>query len=182
MMLTTITGPVTRGTRSGCKAVALRHSELPWRATVVIALIMCASATSPSAVAARVPNQSSRHSEPWVAFPEFPPGATRQELYVDSSRGPVYMYVRFIAGYALPYHWHSATLRVYVEQGLLELRFRNPTAELTAQPGTVVLIARRRLHSVRCTSPGDCLFYLSSSGRFDVHWRPGEDFSRPVGR
>jgi hypothetical protein len=174
MRLLMITGQIARETRSGCKAAARRHSELPRRTMVVIALIMCASATSPSAVAARVPNQPSRHSEPWVAFPEFPPGATRQELYVDSSRGPVYMYVRFIAGYALPYHWHSATLRVYVEQGLLEIRFRNPTTKLTAQPGTVVLIARRRLHSVRCTSADDCFFYLSSSGRFDVHWLPGQ--------
>jgi hypothetical protein len=158
----------------------MRHPELLWCSTVALALLISASATSPIAVSAGLPNQSSRHSQPWVAFPELPPGATRQELYVDPSTGPAYMYVRFIAGYALPYHWHSATQRICVDEGLLELHFQNPTAELTAQAGTLVLISRRRLHSVRCTSAGDCLFYLSSSGRFDVHWRPGQEFFEPV--
>ena len=166
-------GQIVGETGAACKASLRRHSQLPSHAITLIALMIFAGATAPSAVLARVPHQPSVHSEPWVAFPELPPGATRQELYV-SSVGPVYMYVRFIAGYALPDQWHSATQRVYPEQGLLEIRFRDPTGELIAQPGTMVLIARRRVHSVRCVSADDCFFYLSSSGRFDVHWLDGQ--------
>lgn len=74
--------------------IALRLLELPRRATVMITIIIWINTTLPNVVLAGAPNQPSRHSEPWIAFPELPPGATRQELYVNPSLGPVYMYVR----------------------------------------------------------------------------------------
>ena len=109
------------------------------------------------------------HAQPWTRFTELPPGATRQELYGDPARGPAYMYVRFPSGYSLPYHWHTATERIYVDAGVLELQVCSAAADALGLRG-YALVPRRRSHRLACVSQEDCFFHLSSDARFDVQW------------
>ncbi len=105
----------------------------------------------------------------WKVFPEWPPGAMRRELYGDPSREPSFMYVRIPVGYTLPFHWHTAIERIYLQEGTMESQVpRAPRQVLNAGGGLV--FPGGRAHSIACIGTRDCLFYVSMTGALDIHW------------
>jgi quercetin dioxygenase-like cupin family protein len=108
---------------------------------------------------------------PWKVFPEWPPGAMRRELYGDPSRGPSFMSVRIPAGYTMPFHWHTAVERIYLQEGAMESKLPHASRKALNEGGGLVFPGGR-VHSIACVGTRDCLFYLSMTGAVDVHWCP----------
>jgi hypothetical protein len=93
----------------------------------------------------------------------------RQELYGDPSREPSFMYVRIPAAYTLPFHWHTAIERIYLQEGMMESQVPYASPEVLNEGGALVFLGGRA-HSIACMGTRDCLFYVSMTGALDVHW------------
>jgi quercetin dioxygenase-like cupin family protein len=118
---------------------------------------------------------------PWTLFSEWPPGAMRRELYGDPSRSPSFLSVRIPAGYTMPFHWHTAVERIYLQEGAMESQLPHASRKALNEGGALVFPGGRA-HSIACVGTRDCLFYLSMTDAIDVDWCAVSAASSAVGR
>lgn len=120
----------------------------------------------------------------WMPVPQevFPKGAEMQVLNGDPARGPADFYFRVPSNYTFPWHFHTPIEKLFIDEGSLRYETRGGDTQ-TLRAGDYVYVPARSPHKVTCTSAGECSFFLSSSGPFDIHlvdenwkttksWRP----------
>lgn len=104
----------------------------------------------------------------WIALPDvFPAGGQMKVMHGDPATGPADIYFRFPAGYGVPWHFHTPTERLMMQQGTMQFEMRHGTQEMSA--GSYMFVPSRSPHAAKCVSETDCYFYLSSSAPFDIH-------------
>lgn len=105
----------------------------------------------------------------WMALPDvFPKGGSIKVMQGDPTRGAADFYLRFPAGYAVPWHFHKPDERVFVDRGTM--RFETLGGDThTLTEGGYILLPGRMVHRASCVGEEECTFYLASSGVFDIH-------------
>jgi quercetin dioxygenase-like cupin family protein len=105
----------------------------------------------------------------WMPFPDvFPKGATMKVMNGDPARGAADMYMKFPAKYAVPWHFHSAFERIYVDKGAMKFEHLDGTSTTLTEGGFMALPSRMA-HKVTCVSDQECTLFLSTDGLFDIH-------------
>jgi len=89
------------------------------------------------------------------------------KLWGDYTKGgPFGVLVRFDAGTMHPLHHHSHTLKTVIISGTFVFKPENG-ATTKLGPGSFLKQAGDKKHESGCSSEGDCLFFMSSSDKFD---------------
>ena len=105
----------------------------------------------------------------WQDVPVFPKGAQMKVISGNPKAGPSDLYVKFPAGYGVPFHWHTPVESVYEQAGSLELAMPHSTDTHTIAAGGFFRSPSHMVHKATCTSSEDCYFFLHSTGPFDIH-------------
>jgi quercetin dioxygenase-like cupin family protein len=105
----------------------------------------------------------------WAPLPDvFPTGGMMQVIQGDPATGPSDVYLKFPANYSVPWHYHTAVERVYVDKGSIKFEMmEGETTTLTE--GGFMLVPSRMVHKASCVSSEECTLYLASSAPFDIH-------------
>lgn len=93
-------------------------------------------------------------------------GETMSTLWGDPARGPHAALHRFPAGWSLPLHTHSATVRAVVVAGNFNIA-GDDGVEKKLVPGSFILIPANTRYSDSCD--GGCVLAIDASGKFDIH-------------
>jgi quercetin dioxygenase-like cupin family protein len=105
----------------------------------------------------------------WMALPDiFPKGAEMQVLNGDPAKGAAELYFRVPSDYTFPWHFHTPIEKLFIDEGSLVFETRNGGKD-TLDSGDYVYVPARSPHRVTCSSTTPCLFFLASSGPFDIH-------------
>ena len=75
--------------------------------------------------------------------------------------------VRFPSGFDSGPHTHSATYRGVVIQGVLMNPAEGQTESVRLPPGSTWFVASEVVHSTKCVSDDDCVFYIHQESAFD---------------
>jgi hypothetical protein len=105
----------------------------------------------------------------WMDVPVFPAGAKMKVASGDPKTGPSDLYVKMPAGYGVPFHWHTPVESVYLTSGTMELEMIKTKEKKSIEAGSLFIAPGKMIHKASCTSKDDCLFFLHSSGPFDIH-------------
>jgi hypothetical protein len=82
----------------------------------------------------------------------------------DGSHGDV---IRFPSGFDSGPHTHTAPYRGVVIQGVLMNPAERDTTSVPLSPGSTWFVAPGVVHSTKCVSDRDCLFYVHREAAFD---------------
>ena len=77
--------------------------------------------------------------------------------------------IRFPAGFDSGPHTHTATYRGVVIQGVLMNPSEGETESVRLPAGSTWFVAGSVIHSTKCVSDEDCLFYVHQEAAFDFN-------------
>jgi quercetin dioxygenase-like cupin family protein len=96
------------------------------------------------------------------------PGVKSVDLWGDHTKGAFGGLTKFPAGFTAPLHTHTNTMKIVVISGtFIHTPEGQPERRLTAgsyllQPGG------NYRHTTACDKASDCLFFIESTGKFDL--------------
>ena len=106
--------------------------------------------------------------------PNLPSCAKFALLHGNPATGASVTLARWPARCSVPKHWHTANVELMMLKGAMRLETEGGK---TLRPGGYVFLPSRHQHHFPCSS--ECMFYLVSDGRFDIHYvdKDGKEIS-----
>lgn len=104
---------------------------------------------------------------------------TSNAIQGDPATGAATMVLKLTAGCSIPMHWHSAGEQVVMIKGNGLLQVKDEAAQNTS-PGTYGMLMAKHPHRFACGADGECLVYLFSDGKFDIHWVDAQGAEIPL--
>ena len=104
----------------------------------------------------------------WVDAAGAPPGVKAVDFWGDRTKGAFGGLIKFPAGFSAALHTHTSEFRIVVVSGtFIHGPKGKPAVRLTAgsylkQPGG------NYRHTTACDKASECVFFLESSGKFDI--------------
>lgn len=105
----------------------------------------------------------------WDSLKGAPPGSgvMGSTLWGNPEKGPFGMFVKFPAGFNMPLHYHSNTLKAVVIKGAYI--YVSPTGEeKPLGPGSYFVEPAMDHHGTKGAADSETIFYVESSGKFDA--------------
>jgi Domain of unknown function (DUF4437) len=102
----------------------------------------------------------------WMPNPARPDDISMAVTWGDAMKGAHGAFHKFKAGATVENHSHSATFKAVVLEGTLVTGPED--APKTLGPGSFFIDAAKENHITKCEGTTDCIFYVESSGKFDL--------------
>jgi len=106
----------------------------------------------------------------WQVSGNLPPGAEFHLIREDKATHAVEMLARFVKGYSLPPHSHTADETILVLKGKLSVGLAGRTQAL--RPGSYAVIPGAAEHSLKVLGWGSCEMLVILNGPYDVKGLP----------
>jgi hypothetical protein len=106
----------------------------------------------------------------WVDLdPTGAPGAKIATLWGDPTKGGFGAFFKLPAGFAVPLHTHTNPMKVVIVSGTY-LQAPDGKPEFRLGPGSYLMQPGGNYrHTTSCDKASDCVFFVESSGAFDLH-------------
>lgn len=95
-------------------------------------------------------------------------GLTFANGWGDPAKGPHSNYIKLPGSYASPLHVHTSSYYGVVIIGVV-VNQRPEQADQPLAPGSYWFQKGGEPHVTKCLSQGECLIFVTSQGRFDIH-------------
>lgn len=137
-------------------------------ASFVVASALFARATKATS-SAKTPTFLSAADVKWVDLdPKGAPGVKIADLWGDHTKGSYGAYVKLPAGFTTPLHTHTYAMKVIFVSGTY-VQAPEGKPEVRLGPGSYMLQPGDGYkHVTSCDKSADCVFFLESSGPFDL--------------
>jgi anti-sigma factor ChrR (cupin superfamily) len=100
--------------------------------------------------------------------PKGAPGVKVANLWGDHAKGAFGAYFKLPAGFAVPLHTHTHTMRVAFVSGTY-IQAPEGKPEVRLGPGSYMLQPGGNYrHTTSCDKASDCVFFVAGSGKFDL--------------
>ena len=100
--------------------------------------------------------------------PKGAPGVKVADLWGDHAKGAFGVYLKLPAGFAVPLHTHTYAMKVIFLSGTY-IQAPEGKPEVRLGPGSYMLQPGGNYrHTTSCDKASDCLFFVESSGAFDL--------------
>jgi anti-sigma factor ChrR (cupin superfamily) len=103
----------------------------------------------------------------WMVPPNSPPGVQVAVLWGDPARGAFGALHKFVAGFAVPLHFHSAGYRGVVVSGTF-LQAVEGESEKSLTAGSYFSYTGKKKHVSKCAPGAECVVFIDSGGAWDV--------------
>lgn len=103
----------------------------------------------------------------WEALPGAPPGPMLSTLWGDPTKGAYAAIEKFPAGFSAPLHTHSSDHKIVVISGTW-IHGEEGKPEVRAGAGSYLFQPKNQRHSTACDAASECVFYIESTGKFDL--------------
>ncbi len=103
----------------------------------------------------------------WAVPPNSPPGVQVAVLWGDPARGAFGALHKFVAGFAVPLHFHSAGYRGVVVSGTF-LQTVEGESEKSLTAGSYFSYTGKKKHVSKCAPGAECVVFIDSGGAWDV--------------
>jgi quercetin dioxygenase-like cupin family protein len=103
----------------------------------------------------------------WAALPDAPPGPMIAVISGDPAKGAYTGIEKFPAGFSAPLHTHSSDHKVVVISGTW-IHGEEGKPEVKLGPGSYLFQPANKKHTTGCDAAAECVFFLDSSGKFDI--------------
>ena len=153
------------------------------RSGIVLSLSISLLATTP--VLAQAPGQAKANAAPraesrqptflqasdmkWADLdPTGAPGVKIADVWGDHTKGPFGAFLKLPAGFAVPLHTHTNTMRVAFISGTY-IQAPEGKAEVRLGPGSYMMQPGGNYrHTTSCDKASDCVLFVEGSGKFDL--------------
>jgi beta-alanine degradation protein BauB len=95
-------------------------------------------------------------------------GLTFANVWGDPAKGPHSNYIKLPGSYASPLHVHTSSYYGVVISGVVANQ-RPKQADQPLAPGSYWFQKGGEQHATKCLSQSECLIFVTSQGRFDIH-------------
>ena len=103
----------------------------------------------------------------WESLPGAPPGPVLSVLWGDPMKGGYGALEKFPAGFSVPLHSHSADHKVVLISGTwIHGEPGKPDVKIPA--GSYLFQPANKKHTTACDAASECMFFIESSGKFDI--------------
>jgi anti-sigma factor ChrR (cupin superfamily) len=100
--------------------------------------------------------------------PQGAPGVKVADLWGDHAKGAFGAYLKLPAGFAAPLHTHTHAMKVVFISGTY-IQAPEGKPEVRLGPGSYMMQPGGNYrHTTSCDKGADCVFFVESSGRFDL--------------
>ena len=100
--------------------------------------------------------------------PKGAPGVKVADLWGDHTKGAFGAFLKLPAGFAVPLHTHTHTMKVVFLSGTY-LQAPEGKAEVRLGPGSYMMQPGGNYrHTTACDKASECLFFVESNGSFDL--------------
>jgi hypothetical protein len=148
---------------------------LAFSITVILAAPVLAQPTGPAKVSTDSEQGSSRpvfktaSDLTWADLdPKGAPGVKVADLWGDHAKGAFGAYFKLPAGFAVPLHTHTHAMKVVFVSGTY-IQAPEGKAEVRLAPGSYMMQPGGNYrHTTSCDKASECLFFVESSGKFDL--------------
>jgi hypothetical protein len=103
----------------------------------------------------------------WAVPPNSPPGVQVAVLWGDPAKGAFGALHKFVAGFAVPLHFHSAGYRGVVVSGTF-LQTVEGESEKSLTAGSYFAYTGKKKHVSKCAEGAECVVFIDSGGAWDV--------------
>ena len=103
----------------------------------------------------------------WSVPPNSPPGVQVAALSGDPAKGAFTALHKFVAGFAVPLHFHSAGYRGVVVSGTF-LQTVEGEGEKSLTAGSYFSYTGKMKHVTKCAAGAECVVLIDSGGAWDV--------------
>ena len=105
----------------------------------------------------------------WIDLdPKGAPGVKVADLWGDHTKGAFGAFLKLPAGFAVPLHTHTHTMKVVFLSGTY-LQAPEGKAEVRLGPGSYMMQPGGNYrHTTACDKASECLFFVESNGSFDL--------------
>lgn len=142
------------------------------RKTILAILTLTALAGSQAALAQSAPAPRSANTPVTeLTFYELM-GMPVAKAYGDPARGAHSNYIKLPGGTVSPVHTHTADYYGVVISGVVANEQTPAGPDRPLPPGSYWYQRGGEPHVTKCISPTECLFFVTSSGSFDIHLVP----------
>lgn len=97
----------------------------------------------------------------------FPTCATVAPVNGDPASGAFVVHLKATAGCSIPWHWHSANESLMIGSGKARIEMKDMPAHALTN-GDYVYLPAKHAHAFSCQTT--CLLFVSSDGKFDIHY------------
>ena len=128
-----------------------------------------ARANKPQTAASRQPIFMPAAGLKWTDLdPKGAPGVKVADLWGDHAKGAFGAFFKLPAGFAAPLHTHSYDMKVVFLSGTY-IQAPEGKAEVRLVPGSYMMQPGGNYrHTTSCDKASDCVFFVESSGKFDL--------------
>jgi hypothetical protein len=149
--------------------VALNSIALILAASVVATPSGESQARKPAKATSTQPVFISAGDLKWTDLdPKGAPGVKVADLWGDHTKGAYGAYLKLPAGFAVPLHTHTYTMKVVFVSGTY-IQAPEGKAEVRLGPGSYMMQPGGNYrHTTSCDKTSDCVFFVESSGPFDL--------------
>ncbi len=96
------------------------------------------------------------------------PGVKIADVWGDHAKGAFGAFTKFPAGFAAPLHTHTNDFKIVVVSGTF-IQVPEGKPEFRLGPGSYLMQPGGNYkHTTSCDKASDCVFFLQSSGKFDL--------------
>ena len=100
--------------------------------------------------------------------PKGAPGVKVANLWGDHAKGAFGAFFKLPAGFAVPLHTHTNAMKVIFVSGMY-IQAPEGKAEVRLGPGSYMMQPGGNYrHTTSCDKASECLFFVESSGKFDL--------------
>ena len=105
----------------------------------------------------------------WIDLdPNGAPGVKIADLWGDHAKGPFGAFLKLPAGFVTPLHTHTHAMKVVFLSGTY-IQAPEGKAEVRLGPGSYMMQPGGNYrHTTSCDTASECLFFVESSGPFDL--------------
>ena len=106
--------------------------------------------------------------EKWADLGGDAPGVKIADLWGDHSKGAFGALIKFPAGFSAPLHTHTSDMKVVIVSGTW-IHGPEGKPETRLGPGSYLMQSGGNYrHTTSCDKASECLFFVESSGKFDL--------------
>jgi beta-alanine degradation protein BauB len=140
-----------------------------WTAASIFLTSALLAQSTKAASSAKTPTFISAADVKWVDLdPKGAPGVKIADLWGDHTKGAYGAYVKLPAGFTTPLHTHTHDMKVIFVSGTY-VQAPEGKPEVRLGPGSYMLQPGDPYkHVTSCDKSADCVFFLESSGPFDL--------------
>jgi hypothetical protein len=146
--------------------------------TLLILLVTAASLTAQTSAKAKASTAPKKAGEPvflsvddlkWTDLdPNGAPGVKVANLWGNHAKGAFGAYFKLPAGFAVPLHTHTHDMKVVFISGTY-IQAPEGKSEVRLGPGSYMMQPGGNYrHTTSCDKGADCVFFVESSGGFDL--------------